>query len=218
MKQPLRLDMDGVPETELVGRPQVWDELRHEIHDSAGRVLETESRSSMQERATRESVDPKELPEDYLHRQDLHIAQAYRDQKPAACIHAPLRQENASDQTNAWTFSTDLIVFRRIEPKIFLRGWLDGWLGFAIPYLYNGQMHDYVPDFLIRLKSSTQVHIIFETKGYDQLEQLKRAAAERWVAAVNAEGSYGRWHYLVAKNIESIPQLITDVAKVDPRS
>jgi type III restriction enzyme len=62
------------------------------------------------------------------------------------------------------------------------------------------------------------VHIIFETKGYDQLEQLKRAAAERWVAAVNAEDSYGRWHYLVAKNIESIPQLITDVAKVHPRS
>jgi type III restriction enzyme len=79
-------------------------------------------------------------------------------------------------------------------------------------------MHDYIPDFLIRLKSGAQGHIILETKGYDQLEQLKRAAADRWVAAVNADGSYGRWYYLVAKNIESIPQLITDVAKVNPRS
>jgi hypothetical protein len=26
-------------------------------------------------------------------------------------------------------------------------------LGFAIPYLYNGQMHDYMPDFIIRLKT-----------------------------------------------------------------
>jgi type III restriction enzyme len=24
-------------------------------------------------------------------------------------------------------------------------------LGFAIPYLYNGQMHDYMPDFIVRL-------------------------------------------------------------------
>jgi type III restriction enzyme len=26
-------------------------------------------------------------------------------------------------------------------------------LGFAIPYLHNGQMHDYIPDFIIRLKT-----------------------------------------------------------------
>ena len=26
-------------------------------------------------------------------------------------------------------------------------------LGFAIPYLHNGQPHDYVPDFIVRLKT-----------------------------------------------------------------
>jgi type III restriction enzyme len=72
-------------------------------------------------------------------------------------------------------------------------------LGFAIPYFHNGQMHDYVPDFLIRLKSDPPMHLILETKGYDELEDVKRAAAERWVNAVNAEGSYGRWAYRVAK-------------------
>lgn len=30
------------------------------------------------------------------------------------------------------------------------------------------------------------------TKGYDPLEDVKRAAAERWVAAVNADGAYGQ--------------------------
>ena len=117
--------------------------------------------------------------------------------------------------TRKWEQSAAYYLDKHPDVAAFAK---NAGLGFAIPYLYNGQMHDYVPDFLIRLKSSTQVHIIFETKGYDQLEQLKRAAAERWVAAVNADGTYGRWHYLVAKNIESIPQLITDVAKVDPRS
>ena len=62
-------------------------------------------------------------------------------------------------------------------------------LGFAIPYLHNGQLHDYVPDFIVRLKTDPPRHLILETKGYDPLEEVKRAAAERWVAAVNADGT-----------------------------
>ena len=68
-------------------------------------------------------------------------------------------------------------------------------LGFAIPYLHNGQMHDYVPDFIVRLKTEPASHLILETKGYDPLEEVKAAAAERWVAAVNADGTYGPWAY-----------------------
>ncbi len=77
-------------------------------------------------------------------------------------------------------------------------------LGFAIPYLHNGQMHDYLPDFLIRLKTPTPNHLILETKGYDPLEDVKRAAAERWVAAVNAEGSNGNWQYVLVKKVADI--------------
>ena len=51
------------------------------------------------------------------------------------------------------------------------------------PYLHNGEMHDYVPDFLVRLKSRRHDP---ETKGYDPLEGVKCEAAERWVKAVNA--------------------------------
>jgi type III restriction enzyme len=85
-------------------------------------------------------------------------------------------------------------------------------LGFAIPYLHNGQMHDYLPDFLLRLKTTRPFHLILETKGYDPLDDVKRAAAERWVGAVNAEGTYGRWHYAAAKRMEGIPGLIDAIA------
>lgn len=85
-------------------------------------------------------------------------------------------------------------------------------LGFAIPYLDNGQMHDYVPDFLVRLKTDPPRHLILETKGYDPLEEVKRAAAQRWVAAVNADGSYGRWQYAIAKKISDMPQILEDAA------
>lgn len=84
-------------------------------------------------------------------------------------------------------------------------------LGFAIPYLHNGQMHDYVPDFIVRLKTDPHSHLILETKGYDPLEEVKRAAAERWVAAVNADGTHGYWRYAVAKKISDIPSILEKV-------
>ena len=73
-------------------------------------------------------------------------------------------------------------------------------LGFAIPYLDNGEPHDYVPDFLIRLRGEGRRHLILETKGYDPLEEVKASAARRWVDAVNADGRYGRWDYRIARN------------------
>jgi len=72
-------------------------------------------------------------------------------------------------------------------------------LGFAIPYHHNGQPHDDVPDFIVRLAAEPPRHLILETKGYDELEEVKRHAAERWVAALNAEGSFGLWSYAMAK-------------------
>ena len=89
-------------------------------------------------------------------------------------------------------------------------------LGFAIPYLHNGQPHDYMPDFIIRLKGGRPVHLILETKGFDPLEEKKRAAAERWVAAVNAEGSYGIWLYALAKKPTEVPALLTSAASSLP--
>jgi type III restriction enzyme len=64
-------------------------------------------------------------------------------------------------------------------------------LGFAIPYLWNGQMHDYVPDFILRLKDAPNHYLILETKGYDPEAEIKAQAAQRWVNAVNADGRYG---------------------------
>jgi type III restriction enzyme len=85
-------------------------------------------------------------------------------------------------------------------------------LNFTIPYLHNGQGHEYVPDFVVRLKTDPPRHLILETKGFDPLEEVKRAAAERWVSAVNADGSYGRWIYAVAKRMTEINDIIDGAA------
>lgn len=81
-------------------------------------------------------------------------------------------------------------------------------LGFAIPYLHNGQMHEYIPDFIVRLNTKPEIHLILETKGYDPLEEVKKAAALRWVEAVNADGTYGCWAYAIAKKPTDVAALI----------
>ena len=82
-------------------------------------------------------------------------------------------------------------------------------LGFAVPYMDNGQLHDYIPDFIIRLVGGG--HLILETKGYDEREAVKVAAAHRWVDAVNAEGSFGVWCYAVARHPNEVPQKIDEM-------
>jgi type III restriction enzyme len=89
-------------------------------------------------------------------------------------------------------------------------------LGFAIPYLHNGQMHDYIPDFIVRLKTNPPIHLIIETKGYDEKEEIKTAAAKRWVDAVNADGTYGNWAYAVAKRPTDVTSIISKVAASKP--
>lgn len=81
-------------------------------------------------------------------------------------------------------------------------------LGFAVPYLHNGQPHDYVPDFIIRLKTTPVIHLILETKGFDDLADVKAAAAERWVAAVNADGTSGIWRYVQVRKIAQVKEIL----------
>ena len=82
-------------------------------------------------------------------------------------------------------------------------------LGFAIPYLHNGQMHDYLPDYIIRFQEQASRYLIMEVKGYDPLEEVKTAAAHRWVNAVNAEGRYGTWEYKVIKKVSDVPHYLS---------
>jgi type III restriction enzyme len=112
--------------------------------------------------------------------------------------------------TKQWEQSAAYYLDRHDGVDAFVK---NSGLGFAIPYLHNGQMHDYVPDFLVRLQGDSPSYLILETKGYDPLEEVKRAAAERWVAAVNADRTYGQWRYAVAKRVSDISILIDTVVK-----
>ncbi len=87
-------------------------------------------------------------------------------------------------------------------------------LGFAIPYIHNGEPHDYVPDFIVRLRGDPPVHLILEVKGFDPLAEVKQQAAQRWVSAVNADGKHGLWWYAVARSPGEIGEMVGRTASI----
>jgi type III restriction enzyme len=109
--------------------------------------------------------------------------------------------------TRVWEQSAAYILDTHPAVDAFVK---NAGLGFAIPYLHNGQPHDYVPDFIVRLKSDPVVHLILETKGFDDLAEVKTAAAERWCGAVNADGQCGRWRYAIARRVERVREVLDD--------
>jgi type III restriction enzyme len=111
--------------------------------------------------------------------------------------------------TTRWEQSAAYAIDHHPEVSAFAK---NAGLGFAIPYLHNGQVHDYVPDFLIRLRGETLRTLVLETKGYDPLKEVKAQAAQRWCRAVNAHGASGQWRYALAERVADVTRLISEAA------
>ncbi len=98
---------------------------------------------------------------------------------------------------------------QRLDTHTGVAAWVkNAGLGFAIPYMHDGQMHDYVPDFIVRLNDARAGHLILETKGFDPLREVKEAAAQRWLEAVNADGKFGTWKYAVAGSVADVGYIL----------
>jgi type III restriction enzyme len=71
-------------------------------------------------------------------------------------------------------------------------------LDFEIFYDWRGQVHKYIPDYLVRIDAADRepVMYILEVKGLeDEQDRAKRTAATRWCSAINHHGGFGRWMY-----------------------
>lgn len=94
------------------------------------------------------------------------------------------------------------------------------FLGFNIPYWYNGKEHQYVPDFIARVVSpqGEVVNLIIEISGYSNdltgNKDAKRYYANHyWVPAANNLKEYGRWAFLEVSDINIAKELITEKIK-----
>jgi type III restriction enzyme len=111
--------------------------------------------------------------------------------------------------TRQWEQSAAFQIDRHPAARAFVK---NAGLGFAIPYVHNGEPHDFIPDFLIRLDTDDERYLILEPKGYDPLAEVKNAAAIRWVAAVNTLGSFGHWEFRMARDMAAIRQALDEFA------
>jgi type III restriction enzyme len=127
----------------------------------------------------------------------------WTSREPREVVHSHLNY--IVPDTKKWEQSAAYYIDNHPATAAFVK---NAGLGFSIPYLHNGQMHDYIPDFIIKLKTTPDTHLILETKGYDPLTDVKKDAAERWAAAVNAEGTYGEWIYGLARKPEEVAGIL----------
>jgi type III restriction enzyme len=91
-------------------------------------------------------------------------------------------------------------------------------LGFTIPYVYKGQSHFYLPDFLVRLRkqnpSDVERTLVVEVSGGRKSvspgpTKIKAdTARQSWCVAVNNHGGFGRWGYVEIKSMVNVNQVL----------
>lgn len=142
-----------------------------------------------------------------LLRPDVGLQPQFKQKKPPMTY----RYDPSVDPALSWDINADRERAEALIAKIEkAKDVAEAKLGFAIPYSYNGEAKEYVPDFLARLQMDGRElgTLILETKGCDPLASGKEAGARRWVAAVNADGSHGRWAYRLIKSPTDTPKAI----------
>ena len=91
-------------------------------------------------------------------------------------------------------------------------------LGFTIPYVYRGQSHAYLPDFLLRLRRRDSDDVvrtlIVEVSGGRKSPgptKIKASTArDSWCVAVNNHGDFGRWGYLEVTSMVGVRDVLLE--------
>jgi type III restriction enzyme len=89
-------------------------------------------------------------------------------------------------------------------------------LGFVIPYTHEGQPHEFVPDFIVRIDDGHShddlLNLIVEVSGQalDTKKAKCEAARTLWVPAVNNLGEFGRWRFIEIGDPWAVQSAIRD--------
>jgi len=94
-------------------------------------------------------------------------------------------------------------------------------LGFTIPYVHQGKAHNYIPDFLVRLRRRPYEPfdrvLIVEVSGSQKSPGPTAAKAETarnsWCVAVNNHGGFGRWGYVEIRSMLDAHRLFAEAVE-----
>lgn len=80
-------------------------------------------------------------------------------------------------------------------------------LGFEIFYIFEGAVHKYRPDFIIRLRTGS--FLILETKGkYTVKDEVLTSSLKQWIQAVNQHGGFGFWQQDISRHPSDIKMIL----------
>lgn len=90
------------------------------------------------------------------------------------------------------------------------------FLGFKIPYVVDGEEHDYITDFIVVCEApdGRLVHLIIEISGFSNdrtgNKDAKRLYTQNyWIPAVNNLKTYGEWAFIEIDDIDNIELALT---------
>jgi type III restriction enzyme len=133
--------------------------------------------------------------------------QAWYTGKP--CERTRKSQVNFCVYDSRWEATEAFFLDRSPDVKAWVK---NDHLGFEIYYVFDGIVHRYWPDFLVKL--SNDCYLILEVKGIDsQQNQTKRKFLSEWIDAVNAHGGFGFWQWAVSKNPSNISDVVAKAVK-----
>ncbi len=83
-------------------------------------------------------------------------------------------------------------------------------LGFEVPYTLGGELHHYIPDFIVLVDDGhgedDLLHLVVEIKGYrgEDAKEKKSTMDTYWIPGVNNLKSFGRWDFVELKEVYKI--------------
>jgi len=90
-------------------------------------------------------------------------------------------------------------------------------LGFSIPYTLDGEQHDYLPDFIVRVSQGEAeiLNLILEVSGQPRKDKAVKVATAQtlWVPAVNNQGGFGRWAFLEITDPWDVKNILRKLVK-----
>ena len=95
----------------------------------------------------------------------------------------------------------ELAHARELDKNPNVEAWVkNDHLGFEIPYIHNGVLCHYIPDFIVRL--SDKSHLVLEVKGIKKPKDDSKWDYMKlcWIKAVNQDEENGFWNFDVSQD------------------
>ena len=120
-------------------------------------------------------------------------------------------------EENSW----QEIAAKKLDAMECVISWVKNtYLGFKIPYIVSDESKEFLPTFIVRVKTSNEkvVNLIVECQDFDgdktgNKDAKRHYLRDYWIPAANNLKTYGRWDLLEVNDIDQIDKLINGKIK-----